>query len=643
MALPSQAAIQQGRAITPPSVRRDLDPPSSERLRELTQRCELNDANCRPVYYGVRFCTPGEVVWALQRQGWSGGHQSQPSPNPLGAYIGPVNPFPADLRGAEFKLIDLSSFSFPAADLRDARFIDCAFLPSQPGNVGTRFIDADLRGARFTARHTGQSNALVTPYGAVFVSDQRASQLHQQLASVPFEGIAIATRCDLLWLEQQPTPRPHIDLRHASVFEADLMGWNLEHYAATLIDATRAQRLDAFAEGNFAQGRAPFAMPLKPLEPLEPSAPRLETLQDLLWVKYQSRWAILTDKGDRILDARHADLSEGVFIGVNLCDARLEYASFFTANCSYGRFQQALCEEANFAEATLTDADFTDAVARGAVFAGCTATRANFRSATLAKADMVEADMSGANLSAADLRGADCLDATFHCVDLRGAHVDASTSFIRIHVNDKTEFGDIAWHGVPILDIDWTAAPRIGDEAALISSRGEPCTPGSPRERAYREVIRAYRQLWTILRPQGYEHAARSYRLREKALERLRLLEMGKMGQLIQSLVAYLLTGYGERPQNLLITYLVVVALCAGTYFDLAQVVGYHMTIMQSVGLSFSTFKGISPSPFPAALLQPHIIGTGIRLLGDAETFIGWLVAIGTTIIWERRLGGGMA
>jgi hypothetical protein len=337
---------------------------------------------------------------------------------------------------------------------------------------------------------------------------------------------------------------------------------------------------------------------------------------------------------------RFADLSAGIFIGVDFSHADLRHARLTGADCSYGHFQRANCEEADFADAKLMDADFRGAIARSARFGGCVATNADFLGATLVKADLDGADMQAANLSTADLRGADCRRARFQCLDLRGSHVDASTSFIEVQVNGKTEFGDIAWHGVPILDVDWTTAPRIGDEAAFISTRGKPCTEGSAREKAYREVIRAYRQLWTILRLQGYEHASRTYRLREKALERLRLFERRKWFPLAQSLVAYLLTGYGEQPQNLPVVYGIVVLACAGIYFRFAQTVHYPMTIYQAIILSLSTFKGVYPSPFPSALQQSHVIGTEVALIGGAETIIGWLVVIGTTIIWERRLGG---
>lgn len=122
---------------------------------------------------------------------------------------------------------------------------------------------------------------------------------------------------------------------------------------------------------------------------------------------------------------------------------------------------------ASAVEAILRDADLSRAKADRARLDLIDGRDANWFGASLRGATVVNADMQGATPSVAHLHRADFRDADFRGADLRGALVDAATSFIDIRIDIRTKLGDIVWYGLPLTQVDWRQAPRLGDELDL--------------------------------------------------------------------------------------------------------------------------------------------------------------------------------
>lgn len=115
----------------------DQSTPSQTRQVELRQAADINRANDRPPYAGVRVATRGELEWIMAvAEEWGGR---------LDAYTVKYNPpaggySPADLRGANFSHVALGDVWLRMADLRGANLV-------YAGLRGAHLRDAQLAGA----------------------------------------------------------------------------------------------------------------------------------------------------------------------------------------------------------------------------------------------------------------------------------------------------------------------------------------------------------------------------------------------------------------------------------------------------------------------------------------------------------------
>lgn len=621
---------------------------SRERRQYLEGRLRWNKARCEPPCADMSIQSPGELIWLARRFGWrvlptlTGETWRARLRNKVLARVFrlPQQGSPPDMRRAILEDVDLSGMNLAEAKLEGATFNDRCVVTK------TCLIGADLRGAEFNGMEI--QRAILLDQNAVRALPQDGST-----ASLP-SRIEVQTRNELLWLLAHGYTTYQLGLRSTRVYEKDLKN----DFKGIQVDpdSVKSETAEKLLEGilaNRANGNLPFF------------GLSVGDWKDLYWLKLVSRYR---PQGSPELlklplDLRRADLSGGMFVGADLHRVNLRRANLAKARLA----------AANLSFAWLDRADLTDAQAPGVDLYEANLVRARLFSAHLEGASLVHAKLHearldgahlrGARLAVSDLRGAGLRAADLECADLRGAQVDAATNLIDAKASEGTQWGDIVWHSTPLLDINWHGIGILGDESTLEINVhfGRDYQSGVPeqalgpgqklqedgRDRAYRDVMRAYRQLHLRLYEQGFYGVARRLRLREKAILRKQLWEHRMILQLGYSWTSNLLVGYGERPGRLLLPYTLVIGVWSTLYYALAHrlvpfIPAYKadnsVTVIQALALSVSTFRG-QPN-FPGPLLSQHFVGFALQSLGAIETAIGTIILLAITLLWSRRLFG---
>ncbi|HEX8983519.1 MAG TPA: pentapeptide repeat-containing protein [Ktedonobacterales bacterium] len=534
-----------------------------------------------------------------------------------------------DLRGAVLRDVDASSLNFTGALLQQATFERCILK-------GVVFAQADLRGARFLDSPLDQTvflneherRALLgrVPGGDI----SRYIDASRSLTRTPplSDRIPIATRNELLWLtEVERVDIRFLDLRKTDIFEDDILGLAL---------SPRAMRPDHGKEVLCAirENRRRHWPPLKNVS--------IASWQEWYWLKTTRKAILIDGESDHPrFDMRSAQLYQGAFQGADLQAVNLSHGRLAEAHLEYADISDAKLDRANLEHTLLNHARMRMTTLRRTRLDHACMDGANLTRANLRKAHLPYASLLGACVSVANLQHADCLCANFKSADLRGAQVNASTSLIDIAVDSATLWGDLVWHGTPLLEIDWTGIKRLGDDMQLsLLPKG---TKQTTRDTTYREVTRAYHQIYLKLKDQGFYAVASRLRLREKELERKQLWEHKMILAWFRSFVSFLLIGYGEKPGQLFYVTALVVEIFAGLYLlvdhlALPPTQQIVMTTSQAALLSLSGLKG--PPNFPNEILRLHFYGSLLRGLGILETGIGSVIVLAFTILWTEQLMG---
>lgn len=619
---------------------------SAARKRELAFFYRWRTARHALPYKDIVIHGRAELLWIARSHGWplQGSHTVE-WPPASAQFVADTSAYPPEerivnLRGAILDAVDLSDLDFTGALLELCKFKKCTLK-------NTRFVRAGLQGATFTD----------TPLGtAVFLDDSEQSALisqrvpHRNLtpyeqasdpashAPYPTERIIVLTRNELLWLLQRGVSARFLDLRTAQLHESDIQSFALTPVA---MEPDNAGDILAQLKENHEAG-LPYLAKVK-----------IPSWQMWYWL----RSTPLIDGAYRqtdppSFDLREADLADGRFPGVDVHGANLSGAQMDGAHFEWANLREARLNRAHLNRVFLSYTNLSNASLRRAALANSHLECADLYEADLRKAHMENASLLGARLSVARLQEAHCRNADYRGVELRGAHVNASTSLIDITIDARTSWGDIVWHGIPLLDIDWTDIKHIGDEAYLEASLHSPRKKTAQerldarrsQQRVFRDTTRAYHQLYVKLNEQGFYRISSRLRLREKALERQQLWRNKQFLAWLWSFVAWIMIGYGEKPNRLLYVYVAVVECWAALYLlidHFASVIDHQppaLTSAQAVLLSLAALKG--SAGFPKALLQQRVFGNLLMVFGLVETWVNAILVIAFTLLWTQRLLG---
>lgn len=314
-----------------------------------------------------------------------------------------------------------------------------------------------------------------------------------------------------------------------------------------------------------------------------------------------------------------AELDTANLSGAVLGRADLTGASVDRANLSNTSLGEANLSLIRADRSNLTNARLRKAIVRGARFRGANFTGARLWEADFADADLIGCDLSGAHLRSANLAGA----------DLRGAQMSVTTALGRVVLDGRTQLGDIIWNNAPLIEVDWTQIPRLGDEIIL-----KKATTREERALAYHQAARAYRVLVTALKAQGVALAASTFRLREQQLERKAARIEGRLGSWLFSGLLDTVSGYGERPGRAFNAYVSIVALFAVVYWGATNFLPSHssaLTWYEALVLSLMSFHG--RGFFPATLS----LGEPIVMVGAVEAVLGLFIELIFVATFSRR------
>jgi hypothetical protein len=331
-------------------------------------------------------------------------------------------------------------------------------------------------------------------------------------------------------------------------------------------------------------------------------------------------------------------------------------------------------EEKRNAAMLLKGVDLSEACLQKAILNGANLNGANLAKVRLEKATLIGAsikhvflewanlrktDLSWANLEGSDLTGAHleraflfktCLKdvclfgAHLEGANLEKAHLELSelnnvfledTYLYSTFLADKNSIGprmaDMHWGEVNLTILDWERVKMLGDEyrAEEKLSDGEPKSK-STRLDEYKEAVRAYRQLATVLRSQGLNEDAVRFAYRAQLMQRKVFWYQRKFVQYFGSLFLDLLSGYGYKPLRSFITYVVVISVFALIYFLL----GPHLAWNEAIVISMTAFhgRGFFPNQF-----QP---GDPQALVAALEAFVGLLIEVTFIATLTQRLFG---
>ncbi|HEY7093399.1 MAG TPA: hypothetical protein VH393_09485 [Ktedonobacterales bacterium] len=246
----------------------------------------------------------------------------------------------------------------------------------------------------------------------------------------------------------------------------------------------------------------------------------------------------------------------------------------------------------------------------------------------------VGADLPGVNLSGALVAG------DFTDTDLTRVRMDAATILgvkgeedERVRITTTTRLLDIAWNGAILALVNWSEAPRIGDEVDIgrASSRKE-------RVEAYQDAARAYRGLAKALETQGPTAPALRYRIRQHQLERGAMLRQFKLGQWVFSWLLNIVSGYGDRPGRALAVYLGVISIFAGVFLGITSRASpvffsgsQHLEWYEAIVLSLSSFHGRGFFPSGISLGDP------VAVVAAIEAVVGLFIELVLIAAFTQR------
>lgn len=164
-------------------------------------------------------------------------------------------------------------------------------------------------------------------------------------------------------------------------------------------------------------------------------------------------------------------------------------------------------------------------------------------------ADLYRADLRGAHLFALDLRGAslmkaDLRQANLHCADLR----DCNLLGVRL---DETRLDNVIWDRQLLQERLGRERQRAGDTQAA--------------HQYFEEAEETYRNLRLHLEKAGLFEQAGQFFHREMVMRRLRMPRCS--GRRLFSWLVDLFSGYGEKPLNVVLFSLGLIAVCGLLYF----------------------------------------------------------------------------
>jgi uncharacterized protein YjbI with pentapeptide repeats len=297
------------------------------------------------------------------------------------------------------------------------------------------------------------------------------------------------------------------------------------------------------------------------------------------------------------LDLRGADLRVLNLSGLPL--ARIYAGTYYWSYGTDEQFEAALVhlEGASLVDAHLEGAFFAIAHLEDADFSSAYLQDATLTSAHLEKAWLSHAYLENANLRFAHLEGASLTSAHLERANLSNVFFDHATRLNGVVLGDKetavVSLVDIYWGDANLAVVKWSQMNVLGDEyEARQKWQGGKRKTKETLQESYETAVRANRQVATALQNQGLNEDAARFAYRAQILQRKVLWKQRDFGKWFFSLLLALLAGYGYRMGRIIIAYLLVIFICAVTYFALGMYYTPHLSLAQAFLESITAFHG---------------------------------------------------
>lgn len=274
-------------------------------------------------------------------------------------------------------------------------------------------------------------------------------------------------------------------------------------------------------------------------------------------------------------DWSEADLSgwnlEGLKLSYNENKANLQNANFSRANLENIKLASANLEKAYFGGTNLKNAILRGSNLKGAYLRG-----AILEDATLHKSCLQNADMIGANLQNSKLWSSNLQEAKLQRANLKNARFD-----------EETILHDINWYQCQIDNSTLKFADNRLDKKVIQEKNND-----------YKKAKEVYRNLKNYFRQEGMYNVSGEYYYREKLMETKYDWKEKKYLQWIGNMFLKLITGYGERPLNILIWWISIIFGCtliyyffSGIYNGIAcNITSYNPNFLETLYFSIVTF-----------------------------------------------------
>lgn len=273
--------------------------------------------------------------------------------------------------------------------------------------------------------------------------------------------------------------------------------------------------------------------------------------------------------------------------------------------------------------------------------------------AHLAGADLFHANLEGTNLREAHLEGREIhsddrelIEQWKHSslawppADLRLVFFDRATSLDRITLGDKksgfVSLVDAHWGDVNLSLVSWGAVNMLGDEQKAKQGNTIEGKKKTRDERLdeYRNAVRANRQLAVILRDQGLNEEADYFAYSAQKLQRVVSQRQRKFGQYLFSFFLDVLAGYGYRPVQSVIWYLVIIIGFALAYHVFGQL---SLFPPDAFVYSLTSFHGRGFFPGLEHRISLH---DPLVMLAAIEAVVGLLIEISFIATFTQRFFG---
>ncbi len=374
----------------------------------------------------------------------------------------------------------------------------------------------------------------------------------------------------------------------------------------------RQAELRAACAANIQAGRAPYA------------SVRIQTRGEIEWIMAEQGWsgqeAEYTIKYELIPQGRtveRANLSGAWMAEIDLSGMLLRRADLRGTN-----LVRANLSRIDLVDADLSGADLGYSDLRGANLIWADLSGAHLREANLSNARLVFATLHGAGFARCDLRGA----------ALQHARMDSGTLLGDIRLDAHTRLRDIAWNGASLTQIDWTQAPRLGDEEQERFVSAEHGSQTAILPSRWEAAARTYQQLAVVLRDQGASDPAARFAYRAQALQRRVLRQQRHYLRACGSWLLDLISGYGYKPMRSFITYLLVIGLFAVVYYLFGDNVSPALSPVDALIFSVTSFHGRGFAPGESVTLH-----NPLTILAAGEAVLGLLIEITFIATFTQR------